>query len=162
MPVSTYPHIIEAVRNAAKKGGRTISLDLAADMEMKVTSLGNLLNPYAGRNVVKLGLEQFLHILKWSGDHAALHLLVSELGYALMPLYAAPDKDTPERELLDDQQAGAEYSAAGLDPAVPDEIRSRKLAEYIVELIQSETSIRESRGQVFVPGKGWVKVEIKQ
>ena len=55
MSIPTYEHIIEAVQKAARLYPGGIR-GMASEMDMAPSSLGNILNPYADRSVVKLGL----------------------------------------------------------------------------------------------------------
>jgi len=119
MAIPTYEHIIEAVQTAVRKHGGVKMV--AADMDMAPSSLGNLLNPYADRSSVKLGLEQALWIMQRTGDHSALVLMAKELGYGVVPINARPDKDLAG-EQLDDVQALAQVQAAIARGAPRDEI----------------------------------------
>ena len=77
MSIPTYEHIIEAVQKAARLYPGGIR-GMASEMDMAPSSLGNILNPYADRSVVKLGLEQALFIMKTSEDISALRIMASE------------------------------------------------------------------------------------
>lgn len=154
MPIATYPHIIEALRNAAAPRRKDGFRELAEEMDLKASSLGNLLNPYGDREVVKLGLEQAMHIMRARGDYAALRLIAAECGFALVPLYARPDKASVEAEMLDDVQAGARYQSALTDGA-PRPERVLRLAELLDDLVQTETARREEDGEEYRPGRGW-------
>ena len=57
MTIPTLEHVIEAVQTAVKKYPGGVRA-MAAEMDMAPSSLGNVLNPYADRTSVKLGLEQ--------------------------------------------------------------------------------------------------------
>lgn len=161
MPIETYPHIIEALRSVARPRDKAGFRELAESMDMVSSSLGNLLNPYADRSVVKVGLEQAIHIMKERGDFSPLALIANECGFALIPMYSKPDKDTVLEELLDDTQEHAKLQAAVLEN-VPQHDRVLQISRIFNDIMQTETAIRESEGQKFVPGKGWVKAGVRQ
>lgn len=89
MAITTYPHIIEELRRTANPDpkNRGPFCELAGEMDLRESSLGNLLNPYADRTIVKLGLEQAMHIMCRQRNYAALQLMAAEFGFALIPLY---------------------------------------------------------------------------
>lgn len=143
MPIPTQEHIIEAVREAARKYPGGVKA-MAAEMDMAASSLGNLLNPYADRQMVKLGLEQALYIMSVSKDPTALHLIAAKLGYRLIPAHAEPDHDA-RGEMLDDVQALARYQEAVRRNA-PRKERVMALAEALQDLLQTETAITRENG----------------
>ena len=100
------PPLIEAVQRAAQSVGIP---HLAAEMDMRPSSLYSQLNPYADRSVSKLGLEAALFIMTATGDVTALSMMASSMGYTLNPA-ARPDslKDIPE-ECCEDFQALAAF-----------------------------------------------------
>lgn len=106
MPAPTQEHIIEAVQTAAHNYAKGESVSgirkLAMEMDMSPSSLGNALNPYADRSVVKLGLEQAFFIMQRTGDVNALDFMAYALGYTLQAIRAVPDKDDIRDEMLDD------------------------------------------------------------
>lgn len=161
MPVETYPHIIEALRGVANPKDKAGFRELAESMDMASSSLGNLLNPYADRGTVKVGLEQALHIMKKKGDFSPLHLIADECGFTLIPTYSKPDKHSVHEELLDDVQEQAKLQKKCLS-SVPQPERVLQLAKTISDMMQSETAIREEEGQRYVPGCGWVKTRMQQ
>lgn len=160
MPIATYPHIIEALRATAKPNpkDRAAFRELASTMELAESSLGNLLNPYADRDVVKVGLEQAMHIMKHRKDYSALRLIAAECGFTMIPLYSPPDKPTPQDEMLDDYQDFAAYQQAWRD-GEPQPDRVMKLARVFDNMVQTEASIREAQGQKYEVGKGWANVK---
>lgn len=101
MSIPTYEHIIEAVQKAARLYPGGIR-GMASEMDMAPSSLGNILNPYADRSVVKLGLEQALFIMKTSEDISALRIMASEFGCSLSSATDEPDAPTFEAEALQD------------------------------------------------------------
>lgn len=106
MPSYTQEHIIDAIQEAARnyaKGEPESGIrKLAIEMDMRPSSLGNALNPYADRSVVKLGLEQAMFIMQRTGNVKALEIMAYELGYTLQAANAVPDKDDIRDEMLDD------------------------------------------------------------
>ena len=100
MTIPTLEHVIEAVQTAVKKYPGGVRA-MAAEMDMAPSSLGNVLNPYADRTSVKLGLEQAAFIMHQTGDVSALQLLAADLGFSLLPMCAEPDKGV-EGEQLDE------------------------------------------------------------
>ena len=66
MTIPTLEHVIEAVQTAVKKYPGGVRA-MAAEMDMAPSSLGNVLNPYADRTSVKLGLEQAAFIMHQTG-----------------------------------------------------------------------------------------------
>lgn len=161
MAIDTYPHIIEKLRGTANPRDKAGFSDLAESMDIAVSSLGNLLNPYADRNVVKVGLEQAIHIMKRKGDFSAFHLMAAELGFTAIPLYSKPDKPTAQEEMLDDVQDAAGYQAKYMQGASQEE-RTLQLARTIDNMIQTETIIREDEGQVYIQGQGWQRAGKRQ
>ena len=91
MTIPTLEHVIEAVQTAVKKYPGGVRA-MAAEMDMAPSSLGNVLNPYADRTSVKLGLEQAAFIMHQTGDVSALQLLAADLGFSLLPMCAEPDR----------------------------------------------------------------------
>lgn len=142
MPIPTQEYIIEAVREAARNYPGGVKA-MAAEMDMAASSLGNLLNPYADRQTVKLGLEQALYIMSVTGDITALHLMASKLGYHLIPTQAEPDHDSAG-EMLDDVQALARYQEA-VRRKVPRKERVMALAEALQDLLQTETAVNREK-----------------
>ena len=118
---------------------------MAARMDMAPSSLGNLLNPYADRSTVKLGLEQALYIMALSGNATGLHLLAAELGYRLIPAHAEPDHDAAG-EMLDDVQALANYQSAVRNRA-PRSTRLVALAEALDDIMQTEIAVQREAGE---------------
>lgn len=148
MSIPTHEHIIEAVREAARSFPGGIKA-LAAEMDMAPGSLGNLLNPYADRQTVKLGLEQGLYIMHRTGNALALHLAAAELGYRLIPAHATPDHDV-QGEMLDDVQKLAGYQKAIQDKA-PRKTRLFALAQALDELLQTEAAVEGEGRKVREP-----------
>ncbi len=102
------PALIEAVQKAAQSIGIQ---QLAAEMDMRPSSLYNALNPYADRSMVKLGLETAAYIIRRTGDVSPLEMIARDLGYTLRKVdETAPDKATIEQECCDDFEALAEFS----------------------------------------------------
>ena len=156
MNIPTYEHVIEAVQTAVKKYPGGVHA-MAAEMDMAPSSLGNVLNPYADRASVKLGLEQAAFIMRRTGDVSALQLLAAELGYTLLPMHAEPDKAV-KGEQLDDVQRLAEFQRA-LNSDAPDKDRVKTFFALVCDLVETETAKRKERGQVYRQGKGFVNVE---
>lgn len=155
MTIPTYEHIIEAVQKAARQHPGGIRA-MASEMDMAPSSLGNVLNPYADRSAVKLGLEQCLFIMKTSGDTAALRLMAAEFGYSLLPMGAQPDHGVAE-EQLDDLQKLARYQDA-IRKREPRSVRLQKLGDFLDDVMETETAVRLQEGQVWRPGRGFVNV----
>lgn len=155
MSIPTHEHIIEAVRTAARRYPGGVAA-LAAVMDMAPSSLGNVLNPYADRTAVKLGLEQALFIMREAGDVSALRLMAAEFGYSLLPMGAPPDHDVAG-EQLDDVQKLARYQEA-IRKCEPRSVRLQKLGDFIDDVMETETAVRMEEGQVWRPGRGFVSI----
>lgn len=123
MPAPTLEHVIEAVQKSAHnyaKGEPVYGIrKLASEMDMGASSLGNALNPYADRSVVKLGLEQAFFIMQRTGDVKALEIMAYELGYTLQAISAVPDKDDIRDEMLDDSSRLAMFQQVVRDGEHP-------------------------------------------
>ena len=89
MAIPTLEHVIESVQTAVRQHPGGVR-SMAALMDMAPSSLGNLLNPYADRSSVKLGLEQAAFIMKATGDATPLRLIADELGYSFPPVCLCP------------------------------------------------------------------------
>lgn len=158
MSIPTQERIIETIREGVRK---TIGVKaMAAEMDMAPSSLGNILNPYADRSTVKLGLEQAMFLIQRTQNYAALSLIASEFGYTLLQMASTPDKANKEEEMLDDLQRTAAYQAAIRENA-PREVRIQRLAEVFDDLMQTETSVRLTEGQIFKPGEGWINTSVE-
>ena len=155
MKIPTHEHIIEAVRAAARRYPGGVAA-LAAVMDMAPSSLGNVLNPYADRTAVKLGLEQALFIMREAGDVSALRLMAAEFGYSLLPMGAQPDHDVSV-EQLDDVQKLARYQEA-IRRREPRSVRLQKLGDFLDDVMETETAVRMEEGQVWRPGCGFVSI----
>lgn len=155
MSIPTYEHIIEAVQKAARKYPGSIR-GMAAEMDMAPSSLGNVLNPYADRATVKLGLEQTLFIMKKTEDVSALRLMAAEFGYSLLPMGAPPDHDVAG-EQLDDVQKLARYQES-IRRREPRSVRLQKLGDFLDDVMETETAVRIEEGQVWRPGRGFVSI----
>lgn len=154
MTIPTYEHIIESIREGVRK---TIGVKaMAAEMDMAPSSLGNVLNPYADRATVKLGLEQTLFIMKKTEDVSALRLMAAEFGYSLLPMGAPPDHDVAG-EQLDDVQKLARYQES-IRRREPRSVRLQKLGDFIDDVMETETAVRIEEGQVWRPGRGFVSI----
>lgn len=149
MSIPTQERIIETIREGVRK---TIGVKaMAAEMDMAPSSLGNVLNPYADRTTVKLGLEQAMFLIQRTQNYAALSLIASAFGYTLLPISSTPDKANKEEEMLDDLQRTAAYQAAIRENA-PREVRIQRLAEVFDDLMQTETSVRLTE----TSEEGWI------
>lgn len=142
MNIPILEHVIEAVQTAVRQYPCGVKA-MAAKMDMAPSSLGNALNPYADRSSVKLGLEQAAYIMKETGDATALCLLASELGYALIPLNAQPDKDI-KGEQLDNLQALASWQKAIADNASREE-QERCFGRLMLDIMETATAVKASR-----------------
>ena len=132
MTIPTLEHVIEAVQTAVKKYPGGVRA-MAAEMDMAPSSLGNVLNPYADRTSVKLGLEQ-------TGDVSALQLLAADLGFSLLPMCAEPDKGV-EGEQLDDVERLADLQRA-IRRNAPQKVRAKLLGALIIDLMETETAVQ--------------------
>lgn len=139
MKIPTHEHIIEAVRAAARRYPGGVAA-LAAVMDMAPSSLGNVLNPYADRTAVKLGLEQVAFIMRKTGDVSALQLLAAEFGYTLLPMHAEPDKDV-QGEQLDDVERLTDLQRA-IRRNAPQRERAKLLGALIIDLMETETAVQ--------------------
>lgn len=129
MTIPTLEHVIEAVQTAVKKYPGGVRA-MAAEMDMAPSSLGNVLNPYADRTSVKLGLEQAAFIMHQTGDVSALQLLAADLGFSLLPMCAEPDKGV-EGEQLDDVERLADLQRA-IRRNAPQKVRAKLLGALII------------------------------
>ena len=109
-------------------------------MDMAPSSLGNVLNPYADRTSVKLGLEQAAFIMHQTGDVSALQLLAAEFGYTLLPMNAEPDKDV-QGEQLDDVERLTDLQRA-IRRNAPQRERAKLLGALIIDLMETETAVQ--------------------
>jgi hypothetical protein len=126
------PDIIKAIQEASQGYGIE---RLAAEMDMRPSSLYNCLNPWGDRSVSKLGLEAALHIMKATKDKTALAMIARELGCMLIPL-SKSDKDTVEDEIVDAFTAIAKLTDAIRNRADLAEVtRWSNLAHHEVEQI---------------------------
>ena len=139
MNIPTLEHIIEAVQTAVKKYPGGVRA-MAAEMDMAPSSLGNVLNPYADRTTVKLGLEQAAFIMRKTGDVSALQLLAAEFGYTLLPMHTEPDKDV-QGEQLDDVERLTDLQRA-IRRNAPQRERAKLLGALIIDLMETETAVR--------------------
>ena len=139
MSIPTYEHIIEAVQKAARLYPGGIR-GMASEMDMAPSSLGNILNPYADRTSVKLGLEQAAFIMHQTGDVSALQLLAADLGFSLLPMCAEPDKGV-EGEQLDDVERLADLQRA-IRRNAPQKVRAKLLGALIIDLMETETAVQ--------------------
>lgn len=139
MTIPTLEHVIEAVQTAVKKYPGGVRA-MAAEMDMAPSSLGNVLNPYADRTSVKLGLEQAAFIMHQTGDVSALQLLAADLGFSLLPMCAEPDKDV-EGEQLDDVERLADLQRA-IRRNAPQKVRAKLLGALIIDLMETETAVQ--------------------
>lgn len=144
MNIPTLEHIIEAVQTAVKKYPGGVRA-MAAEMDMAPSSLGNVLNPYADRTTVKLGLEQAAFIMRKTGDVSALQLLAAEFGYTLLPMHAEPDKDV-QGEQLDDVERLTDLQRA-IRRNAPQRERAKLLGALIIDLMETETAVRHEAGE---------------
>ncbi len=141
MNIPTLEHVIEAVQTAVKKYPGGVRA-MAAEMDMAPSSLGNVLNPYADRASVKLGLEQAAFIMRTTGDYSALQLLAAEFGFSLLPMSASPNHDV-QGEQLDDVQKLARYQDA-IERKVPRKERALILGEVFIDLMETESAVRQA------------------
>lgn len=141
--IKTYPDIIEALHNAVNRAGGVAVV--APRMDMAPRALGNLINAYADRSVVKMGLEQAMAIMAIAGDVTPLHMIARELGYALLPLDAVPDKDA-RGEQLQDVQALARYQQA-IAARAPRKELTEALGSLIIDLLQTSKAVEMEREQ---------------
>lgn len=126
------PDIIKAIQQAAQNYGIE---RLAAEMDMRPSSLYNCLNPWGDRSVAKLGLEAALHVMKTTQDKTALAMIARELDCMLVPL-SKSDKDTVEDEIVDTFSAVAKLAEAIRAHADMAEVtRWSNLAHHEVEQI---------------------------
>lgn len=126
------PDIIKAIQQAAQSYGIE---RLAAEMDMRPSSLYNCLNPWGDRSVSKLGLEAALHVMKTTQDRTALAMIARELDCMLIPL-STSDKDTVEGEIVDTFSAVAKLAEAIRNGADITEVtRCTNLAHHEVEQI---------------------------
>lgn len=146
MSIPTYEHIIEAVQKAARQYPGGIR-GMASEMDMAPSSLGNILNPYADRSTVKLGLEQSLFIMKASRDISALRLIASEFGCSLSCADDEPNAPTLEAEALQDypplvafHEGCKRYRDGKLSGAELDKLKDEAFREI------RETFVRALRG----------------
>lgn len=150
MNIPTYEHIIEAIQTAVKKHPGGVRA-MAAEMDMAPSSLGNVLNPYADRTTVKLGLEQAAFIMRRTGDVSALQLLAAEFGYTLLPMHAEPDKDV-DGEQLDDVQKLARFQDA-IRRGAPRKERVLILGDLLDDVMQTEMAVRLESGMPAAAGR---------
>ena len=148
MTIPTLEHVIEAVQTAVKKYPGGVRA-MAAEMDMAPSSLGNVLNPYADRASVKLGLEQAAFVMRRTGDVSALQLLAVELGYTLLPMHAEPDKDV-DGEQLDDVERLAELQKA-IRRDAPQKERAARLGALLIDLMETETVVERKARQQDAP-----------
>lgn len=148
MTIPTLEHVIEAVQTAVKKYPGGVRA-MAAEMDMAPSSLGNVLNPYADRASVKLGLEQAAFVMRRTGDVSALQLLAAELGYTLLPMHAEPDKDV-DGEQLDDVERLAELQKA-IRRDAPQKERAARLGALLIDLMETETVVERKARQQDAP-----------
>lgn len=141
MSIPTLEHIIEAVQTAVKKYPGGVRA-MAAEMDMAPSSLGNVLNPYADRTSVKLGLEQAAFIMHTTGDYSALQLLAAEFGFSLLPMSASPNHDV-QGEQLDDVQKLARYQDA-IERKASRKERALILGEVFIDLMETESAVRQA------------------
>lgn len=110
MPEILYPAVIEAIQAAARAYGIPA---LAAEMDIKASSLYNRLNPWSDRQAVKLGLEEAIFMLCKTGDFSALRMIAEECGFFISPIESCkPDKPTIPEECLDDFHAVSDFARA--------------------------------------------------
>ena len=100
------PPLIEAVQRAAQSAGIP---QLAAQMDMRPSSLYNQLNPYADRSAIKLGIEVAFYIMRQTHDVTALRIMAEDCGYTLTPIASMPDKESLPEEMCQDFHALADF-----------------------------------------------------
>ena len=137
------PNVIEALQKAAQRHGMK---DIAAEMDMTLTNLYAVLNPYGDRNVAKMGLELALGIMRYTGDKTALALMARELGCSLIEM-REPDQPTLAEEILQDYHALCSLAQAMRDKQGP------KLIHELTYEVHSE--IEQTVGKYLQ--NGWQK-----
>lgn len=136
MPARTYNQIIKALRDAADSHGIP---EIAAQFDMKAASLGNALNPWADRNLVKLGLEQAIEIMRISHDVTAMSLIADVLGLVVHePDDEVPDKASTAEEVMDDTTTYGQLTEM-LRSGAPVTAVVRKAEDVVIEIHQTVT-----------------------
>jgi len=121
------PVLIEAVQKAAQEYGIG---KLAAEMDMRPSSLYNALNPWGDRSVAKLGLEAALYIIRQTGDVTPLDIMARECDCLCIDIAACPDHNTLAEESVDDFNAVSALSKAMLDGESENEIQRLAAAAH--------------------------------
>lgn len=102
------PKLIEALQRAAQKKGMK---DVAGELDLSPSTLYAMLNPYGDRSVSKMGIENALAIMEYTGDKTALSIMAGELGCSLVER-RNPDRDTVAEESVDDFEAVSRLASA--------------------------------------------------
>ena len=121
------PVLIEAVQKAAQEYGIS---KLAAEMDMRPSSLYNALNPWGDRSVAKLGLETALYIIRKTGDVTPLDIMARECDCVCIDIAACPDHNTLAEESVDDFNAVSALSKAMQAGASENEVQRLAAAAH--------------------------------
>lgn len=103
------PSVIEKVQIAAQRYGIK---QLAGEMNKAPSTLYSELNPWGDRSKAKLGFEDALEIMRRTGDYSAMVEACAEAGLIVVMHMPVADKDTVEKEKVDDIKSLAAFHGA--------------------------------------------------
>ena len=103
------PVVVEAFQKTAQEYGIA---KLAAEMDMRPSTLYNVLNPWGDRSVARLSLEVAMYIVDRTGDTTPLDVMARELRCICIDIDACPDHNTLAEESVDDFNAVSALSKA--------------------------------------------------
>ena len=120
------PALIEAIQRAAQRKGIK---DVAGELDLAPSSLYAMLNPYGDRTVCKLGIENALAIMQYTGDKSPLAIMAGELGCSIVER-REPDKPTTAEEGLQDVSAVSRFEQAVQEHASLAEVNRLAMEAY--------------------------------